>query len=58
MGLLLKASISIWVQSRLDPCPKDTYIHIYSGSKLRPGAKSDVYDCVVSECDKLSFAEV
>jgi len=27
MGLLYKA-LSVWVQSRLDPCPKDTYKHI------------------------------
>jgi len=28
MGLLYKG-LSVWVQSRLDPCPKDTYIHTY-----------------------------
>ena len=25
-------SLSVWVQSRLDPCPKDTYIHTYTTS--------------------------
>ena len=29
MGLLYKG-LSIWVQSRLDPCPNDTYIHTYT----------------------------
>ena len=28
MGLLYKGLI-VWVQSRLDPCPNDTYIHTY-----------------------------
>jgi len=28
MGLLYNG-LSVWVQSRLDPCPNDTYIHTY-----------------------------
>ena len=24
-----KKGLSVWIQSRLDPCPKDTYIHTY-----------------------------
>jgi len=31
MGLLYKG-LSVWVQSRLDPCPNDTYIHTYNSN--------------------------
>jgi len=31
MGLLSKG-LSVWVQSRLDPCPKDTYVHSITAS--------------------------
>jgi len=29
MGVLYKG-LSIWVQSRLDPCPNDTYTYIHT----------------------------
>ena len=36
MGLLYKG-LSVWVQSRLDPCPNDTDIHTYSHIRMPTG---------------------